>query len=657
MAWPDALTESGVIHRNFGSRVDTKLAMGPDPGLPLRDWFGTGTSVPLVGIMQHTAVYDATAGKTFIAWLGPILRPYITYYDHAAGEWGPIVEVSTVALSNDDHGAPSLCQDASGYLHIFWNTHNNAAEYAISTSPRDISAWTVQADVAGVWTYQQPFVINGNIYLFGREQAVAATYTISFKKSVGVATGHTWDSLVTLFNFTDDMMYPSSYVVRGDDIHFAFWYRLAAEVGPAGNSQNIYYAVYETDTGLLKNAAGTSVAYPVSLATANSNFRVFDSGADQSNAPCLWFDSSSNPHIAFVHDVAGAAALKHTRWNGAAWTTPVTLSTATALWVNPAPIIASDTSGTLYWRSGSEIKKVVWNPSDDTGITVSTFQTQWGNLAMGSPVAVPNAHADLRLLVYENNDEVWDFEHVRIGAWGDSGYLQGDAARMDHAVLFPLNDASGATTLEDRSNHRQVFTKGSLVTGVTCALGLTGIERASAREGTVAHTTGQWLFGSHPCTVRFIGNGLSGPILGKGRPASNTLRYWIALTAGLKMNVTTKPGASFISAESTAVASWAGVHLYEIVWDGVSTMTFRRDGAALGTSTGIVAANFSAQPTNPLDIGYFYNSGSDAASKAYGAGVMMYLQMIPRWQSTLAEHQAFWAAFSAGSYQSQYALP
>lgn len=651
-AWPDALTESGVIHRAFGSRLDSKLAMGPDPGLPLRDWFGTGTSDPLIEIMQHTAVYDATAGKTFVAWLGPILRPYITYYDHTAGEWGPIVQVSTVALSNDDHGAPSLCQDASGYLHIFHSTHNNAAEYAISTSPRDISAWTVQTDVAGVWTYQQPFVIAGNIYLFGREQAVANTYTISFKKSNGVASGHTWNSLVTLFNFTDDMMYPSSYVVRGDDVHMAFWNRL----GVGLDSEHIYYAVYETDTGLLKNAAGTSVAYPVSLATANTDFRVFDSGTDQANACSLWFDSGGAPHIAFVHDVAGAGSLKHTRWNGTAWTTPVTLSTSIGLWNNPAPIIASDTSGTLYWANAGEIKKAVWNPSDDTGITVSTFLTQWGNLSLRSPIAVPNAHADLRLLVDEQENDAWNYEHVRIGAWGDSGWLQADATRMDHAILFPLNDASGATTLEDRSNHRQVFTKGTLVSGVAGPLGLTGLELASGREGTVAHTANQWLFGGHPCTIRFIGKDLSGGIFGKGRPASNTLRYGIALHASLmNIRINVKPGASFITAFSSTVASWAGVHLYEIVWDGVNTFTFRRDGAALGTSTAIVAANFSAQPTNPLDMGYHYSSGSDAAAKAYGAGVLMYLQVIPRWQSTLTEHQDFWAAFSAGSYQSQWA--
>lgn len=654
--WAAARAESGVIHRDFGTRVASKLAMGPDPGLPLRDWFGAGTSQPYVQIMQHTAVYDSTANKTFIAWQGPIMRPQITYYDHAAGAWGPIVEVSTVALSNDDHGAPALCQDASGYLHIFWGSHNNAVEYAISTTARDISAWTVQADVTGNWSYQQAFVIGGNIWLFGREEpSLGATYNITVKSSNGVATGHTWNALIALTTFTDDMTYPSAFQVSGTDVRMAFWNRL----DPAGNSQHIYYAVYETATGLLKNAAGTSSTLPISLATANSNFRVFNSGTDQANAPCLWFDTSGNPHIAFIHDVAGTGTLKHTRWNGTAWTTPVALDSPVALWANPAAIIASDTSGTLYYAVAGAIKKVAWSPSDDTSIVVTTFQAKaaWspGNLNLFGPIAVPNAHANLRLLIAEIDDANYNYELCRIGAWGDSGYLKADAVRHEHSIVHPLNDASGATTLLDLSGHRQVLTKGSLVSGVAAPLSLTGIEFASTREGTIAHTTNQWFFGGNPCTVRFVGNGLSGPVLSKGRSTGNLLRYMITVsTTGPALKVLTKNTASFKTAESSTLPALAGIHLYEIVWDGAGTLTFRSDGAARGTSAVQAVGDFSATPTNPIDVGYWYNSGSDAAAKAYGAGVLMYLEVIPRYQSTLAEHQAFWNAFSAGSFTSAW---
>ena len=45
-------------------------------------------------------------------------------------------------------------------------------------------------------------------------------------------------------------------------------------------------------------------------------------------------------------------------------------------------------------------------------------------------------------------------------------------------------------------------------------------------------------------------------------------------------------------------------------------------------------------------MGYAYNSGADATLRGYGAGVWMGLTMLARYQMTLAEHQAQWAALN-----------
>lgn len=660
--WRNARAESGVIHRAFGDRVGTEIAMGTDllPQGPV-DWFGMGTSGPLVPIMSESAVYDATANKTFVVWLGRLTRAYITYYDHALGVWGPNVEISTFKLTDDDHGAPSICQDASGYLHVFFGTHNNAAKYSISTSPRDISAWTAQTDVAGNWTYQQPFVIGGNIWLIGRENpSLGTTYNLTVVRSNGVATGHTWQSLIPLYSPTGKMAYPSDYWVVGDDIHVTWWRR---DNLSDTNGRHIYYAVYETDTGLFKTAAGTTHgALPISEATADANYRVFDSGTQDTNAPTLWLDSGGLPHIAFIHNNGTTIDLYHTRWNGSAWTTPVSLATGARLWGNPAAIVASDTSADLYWKHSDAvtIRKTTFNPSNDTSVSTATWLTNsdWapnGVRDLGAPIAHRNAHADLRLLVSEERNEVWWYEHLRVAAYGDSGFLQAPAWRQDALLALPFNEDAGATTLVDYGGHGQNVTNNGVVMGVAGLMGLTGAQFASGREADVPHAGVQWLF-AEPCVIRFWGVNLVGAIVAKGRPANSDLRYAIRVLSD-RLRVTNKVDASFLSADSTTGLTTSGPQLFEVSWDGAGTLSFFKSGSAVGTSTAISLAKFTAKtPTTALHIGYFYSSGSNAATKEHATGVGQGLVMIPRYQSTLAEHQAFWNTLTAGSFTSAWRL-
>lgn len=660
--WDNAASESGVIHRTYGSLVDGRVQLGPDPNFAMRDWFGVGTSQPIVQIMNYLAQYDATSGKTFIAWQGPQLRPNITYYDHTAGKWGPIVVVSTSALSGDDHGAPQLLIDGSGYIHVFWGSHNSPIKYAISTSPRDISAWTAQSDVSSDFSYQNPFLIGSNIVLIGRRRysSPSEEYRISAITSSGTSSGHGWGSVVDLVEFDGRMMYPSDYLVVGTDIHFTFWRR----AGVGGLSQNIYYAVYDTAAGQLKNAAGSSFSVPITETTGNASFLAFNSGSDEANASMLWRDSGGAPHLVFIHNNTGAGQvqLKHTRWNGSAWTTPTVLATDAYLWGNPCPLVASDTAADIYYRTGSgSIGKVAFNPSDGSGITGSTFLAKgsgaWVNPArdLMGPIPIRGAHADLRMILSEINNDQYNYEHDRIAAWGNSGFVQGEALRHDFLICAPLNDASGATTLEDLAGHGQTITKGTLVLGVSGINGRTAAELAANREGTIAHSPAQWIGGGLPFTIRFLGKDLSGIIFGKGRPQANTLRYFVTLsTTDNSIRFATKNAASFITAVSTAGLTFTGIHLYEIVWDGAGTLTFRQDGVAKGTSTAVAAADMGAQPTNAMDIGYAYNSGGSSTSKGYGSGLLMDWQIIPRHQSTLAEHQAMWDALLAGELISDW---
>lgn len=655
--WDNAASESGVTHRNFGTLVDGKVQLGPDHNYAMRDWFGCFTSRAYYANMPKNGVYDATSDKTFLVWSGPKLRPFVTYYDHSAGRWGPIVRVSTSALSNDDHGIPQIEIDGSGYLHVFWGAHNNPIKYAISTSPRDISAWTAQADVSTDWAYYAPFIIGGNIRLMGRRKynVPPEEYRISTITSSGVATGHGWGSVVDLVKFDGRMMYPYDYVLAGTDIHFVFVQR----TDTSGPFQNVYYAVFDTVAGNLKNAAGSTFTLPVNETTGNASFMVFNSGSDQAGAPLLWRDSSGNPHTLFTHDntVAGAVQVKHGKWTGSAWDVAV-IETGTVNLNQPGIITTADTLVDFAWRdSSNNIKRTTFNPTDNSGVTTSTLlaYNAWGNpvYPLAHPRSISNPHPDLRLLLSDYRGDVWDYEFCRIGAWGDSGFLQAEASRHECLINAPLDDAAGVTTLADYSGHDQGITRGTLVSGATPGInGRPCVEFASGREGTIAHSPAQWIGGSEPFTIRFFGRDLDGIVISKGRPASNTLRYWISVST-TRVRLMTKNTGTFFSADSSPVTI-AGIHLYEIVWDGAGTTTFRQDGVGIGTSTGVTVANMGAQPTTTFDVGYGYSSGSNAATKSYATGKLQWLQIIPRHQSTLAEHQAMWDALVAGELISDW---
>src|SRR3989304_5094775 len=134
-----------------------------------------GVAQPMYSLISAPSTWYAN-GKTYVVFLGTASVPsstylvYITSYDHASGAWATPISIATGSIVADDHSAPSLFIDPSGFLHVFYGAHDSSIEYIKSTNPYDTSSWTTMADPeSGTATYPSPFSYSSNIWLRYRE--------------------------------------------------------------------------------------------------------------------------------------------------------------------------------------------------------------------------------------------------------------------------------------------------------------------------------------------------------------------------------------------------------------------------------------------------------------------------------------------------------
>ena len=148
-------------------------------------------------VISPQAVYDSkggAAGRTYLAYQGNGLNPYVIGYDHATDGWiGPFV-IGENDLAHDFHGAPSIVVDKSGYIFAFYGGHLGSLNHSRSARPHDVTDWVdlgpVRAGgVSGTTisaSYPQPTLEDsGTIRLYYRRDD---------------DTGHTrgdWESVVT----------------------------------------------------------------------------------------------------------------------------------------------------------------------------------------------------------------------------------------------------------------------------------------------------------------------------------------------------------------------------------------------------------------------------------------------------------------------------
>lgn len=231
-------------------------------------------------INEPHAVYDPATDRTYLAYLGLERDLYVTYWDHQTGEVATPVEIATYPLPDDDnHGAPSICVDLDGYIHITWGGHGSVGElrHSRSDDPRDISAWTTQLLPKGTYSIIVCDPATGHLYVLYRASHPttdhASTYPAhefcGMQKSTD--NGVNWSSPVGIIDSTGTPEASSDVYLNGatfgpDGLLYILWVLARGTSHGASTRQGVYVATLNPTDDTLAALDGTDLGTAITWA-------------------------------------------------------------------------------------------------------------------------------------------------------------------------------------------------------------------------------------------------------------------------------------------------------------------------------------------------------------------------------------------------------
>jgi len=395
-----------------------------------------GESSPWNGASSPSAYYYN--GRTYVTWQGADLDPYVAYYTSATRNWTGLVRAGDNPLIGDNHGAPAILVDNSGYIHIMYGSHGTAQKYAKSTNPEDISAWTAMPDPLGAIPATYPHLLkdsSGYLHLIYKS-GISGSVSYSPHEDIITSTngGATWSAPQQLINPYDTSLMESIYLLGGgveyesatNRIHLA-WVRYNGAPPPYTNARlNVYYAYLNLNENNMYAVDGTNLGSTIDQTEADAYCKVVDSGGHQTNQASVNVDSTGKPYIIYENgdSVTGVFYYYFTRWTGSAWTTPVSIIDASgdggaAFFVHSS----QDIEAYLAVWPHSDIERWSWNGTTwakVSAVLVGPWVSRYPYY-LQFPTPVVNG-VDLKIVFCETNGgpDEYTLSNLRIFAYDDA---------------------------------------------------------------------------------------------------------------------------------------------------------------------------------------------------------------------------------------------
>ena len=445
----------------LGCHTNKKAETNPQSHKEMVDYFADNGFGNAVALVQHpSGVYHK--GITYIAYQGALEDPYVASYNHKTKVWkGPFkAGVSEMGKDPnrkkniDNHGKPALLIDDAGYIHIAFGGHGGTREsgenvlgnhhygknlHAVSKNPLDISSWETLDNVSLFGTYSQFIKMdNGDMYLFYRHGAHRSNWV--YQKSTD--NGVTFDAPVSFLKHkrrtdieAEDSWYPWVSRGLGNDIIVAFDYHICRDKNNSQDARghiperhNVYYMVFDTNTGQWKNVKNEPLKMPLTKEMADEKTLVKHIPNDWTFQGITDVDPNGNPHVCMLvgPDVGGKRSglkrIQHFRWNGQEWLQ----SENSNLPKGDGDLeVKSATEVSIYLESESsnavgEISR--WD-SFDGGDTFKKAQVFLSRKHSGFVISslINNAHPDARIIVGEKQKGT-DFRNMYL--LGDHGPIK-----------------------------------------------------------------------------------------------------------------------------------------------------------------------------------------------------------------------------------------
>lgn len=405
----------------------TKLDLGPQ----LTTYFANnGVDQPTLSfISSPTAIYVPAVKRTYTVWEGTSnYLPYMTYYDHTTGLWATPVQVSNInPVSGDGHGSPAMWVDSSGYIWVFWGSHNSAQKLAISTEPYSISSWTMKADAAPFASYPHLFEYGGYVYFMYRLGNLSWTWEKSNDRGASWVAGNVFLVFVGGVN--------GWYLYHHELFGSRLYYTMVQLQEPSEYRFGVYVCYWDLSNDHQYGVDGADLGPAISVAEANSHCRAVDEGQKHVWADAMRLDSSGRPYLIYdtlINGTANSWDVNYTRWNGSAWSAPLKITStdgsssyADMIVESPSSIRAYITTAGLTDVAGDDfsgdLEEWRWN-----GTAWGKIQTILSESTAGDPVNRPyvplNFQPDLRIVF-----DTWEWRgqnaFLTLYAWGDNGFL------------------------------------------------------------------------------------------------------------------------------------------------------------------------------------------------------------------------------------------
>ncbi|MDP5230688.1 MAG: BNR repeat-containing protein [Cellulophaga sp.] len=429
----------------IGCKSNKKDLSSNEKGAELVDYFADNGFGNAVALVQHpSGVYHK--GVTYVAYQGPLEDPYVASYNHETKEWkGPfkagVSEMGKDPNRNnkiDNHGKPAILIDDEGYIHIAFGGHGGTQEHgenalgnyhygknmhAVSKKPLDISSWKTLDNVSPFGTYSQFLKMdNGDMYLFYRHGAHRSNWV--YQKSTD--NGVTFDAPVSFLKHkrrtnmeAEDSWYPWVSKGNGDAIIVAFDYHICRDNNNAQDARghiperhNVYYMVFDTNTGQWKNVKNEPLEMPLTKEMADEKTLIMNTGTDWTFQAVTDIDPNGNPHVGVLvgSDIgekrSAPKRMKHFRWDGKEWLQ----SENSGLPIGNGDVeVTSANDVNIYMESKGEdgVAEVVRWDSADAGETFKKGHIFLSNKNTRFIISslIENAHPDARFIVAEKYDE------------------------------------------------------------------------------------------------------------------------------------------------------------------------------------------------------------------------------------------------------------
>lgn len=298
-----------------------------------RDFFefsASGQAVYEDFVIRPQMLFDEASGTIVAVYQGEAFDPYAAVYDPAAGTWRGPWRIADNPLVGDEHGGPAIVEDAQGFYHVFYGSHNSAILHARSVRPHDASRWgppdtlmlgsaePSATPVEARGTYPQPSVdASGTVRLLFRSNGGLFSDWVLVESADGCATWsepeQVLDGVAGAYGW-----YASSWAEADGDLHvvatlldYEAW-----RIQPFAR-QNLYYLRRDAKTGAWTNAAGDEIPWPHDLAALTDACIAYQSDGRYVNQPVVRTMADGSPLVVFVS--ADEHDLSSCRWESVRW--------------------------------------------------------------------------------------------------------------------------------------------------------------------------------------------------------------------------------------------------------------------------------------------------------------------------------------------------